>query len=38
MRFTVEEALDLVARVMQTLGHDAADSRLIAAHLIDCEL
>ena len=38
MRFTVQEAHDLVARVMQTLGHDDADSQLIAAHLIDCEL
>lgn len=38
MRLTVQEALDLAARVMQTLGHDDADARLIAAHLIDCEL
>jgi delta1-piperideine-2-carboxylate reductase len=38
MRFTVQEALDLAARVLQTLGHDDADARLIAAHLIDCEL
>jgi delta1-piperideine-2-carboxylate reductase len=38
MRFTVQEALDVAARVMQTLGHDDADARLIAAHLIDCEL
>src|SRR5215472_5705751 len=38
MRFTVQEALDLAARVMRKLGHDAADAELIAAHLIDCEL
>ncbi|UZE49264.1 Ldh family oxidoreductase [Rhodopseudomonas sp. P2A-2r] len=38
MRFTVSEARDLAARVMAGLGHDVADSALIADHLIDCEL
>lgn len=38
MRFTVREAHDLVAGVMQRLGHEDADAELIAAHLIDCEL
>jgi LDH2 family malate/lactate/ureidoglycolate dehydrogenase len=38
MRLTIQEAHHLVARVMATLGHDAADAKLIADHLIDCEL
>ena len=38
MRFAVQEAHDLVARIMRKLGHDATDAELIAAHLIDCEL
>ncbi len=38
MRFTLPDARHLVERVMATLGHDAADSALIADHLIDCEL
>src|ERR1700689_202312 len=38
MRLTIPEAHQLAARVMATLGHDAADSELIADHLIDCEL
>jgi delta1-piperideine-2-carboxylate reductase len=38
MRLTISEAHQLVARVMATLGHDAADSELIADHLMDCEL
>src|SRR4051812_47993012 len=38
MRLTIREAHQLAARVMAAIGHDAADSQLIAAHLIDCEL
>jgi delta1-piperideine-2-carboxylate reductase len=38
MRLTIPEAHQLAARVMARLGHDAADSELIAGHLIDCEL
>lgn len=38
MKFTVAEARDFAVRVMAELGHDAADSALIADHLIDCEL
>ena len=38
MRLTIPEAHQLVARVMTALGHDASDAKLIADHLIDCEL
>jgi delta1-piperideine-2-carboxylate reductase len=38
MRLTIREAHHLAARAMTALGHDAADSGLIADHLIDCEL
>ena len=38
MRLTVEQARDLADRTMQSIGHDAGDARLIADHLIDCEL
>ena len=38
MRLTVEQARDLADRTMQSIGHDAEDARLIADHLIDCEL
>src|SRR5580700_10901883 len=38
MRLTIRDAHDLAARVMAALGHDAADSELIADHLMDCEL
>jgi LDH2 family malate/lactate/ureidoglycolate dehydrogenase len=38
MRLTVEEARSLVNRAMRALGHDTEDCRLIADHLIDCEL
>jgi delta1-piperideine-2-carboxylate reductase len=38
MRLTVAEARGLVERVMAALGHEAREARLIAAHLIDCEL
>lgn len=38
MRLTVEQARDLAQRTMQSLGHDPGDARLIADHLIDCEL
>jgi delta1-piperideine-2-carboxylate reductase len=38
MRLTIREAHRLAARAMTALGHDAAESDLIADHLIDCEL
>ena len=38
MRLTVEQARALVDRAMRAVGHDADDARLIADHLIDCEL
>jgi delta1-piperideine-2-carboxylate reductase len=38
MRLTIQEAHQLAARVMAALGHDATDAKLIADHLIDCEL
>jgi LDH2 family malate/lactate/ureidoglycolate dehydrogenase len=38
MQLSVSEAHQLVVRIMSALGHDAADSGLIADHLIDCEL
>ena len=38
MRLTVEQALQLAERAMQSVGYDPADARLIADHLIDCEL
>ena len=38
MRLTVEQARDLAERAMRAAGHDAGDARLIADHLIDCEL
>jgi LDH2 family malate/lactate/ureidoglycolate dehydrogenase len=38
MRLTVEEARGLVDRAMRSVGHSAGDARLIADHLIDCEL
>jgi delta1-piperideine-2-carboxylate reductase len=38
MRLTIQEAHHLAARVMGTLGYDRGDARLIADHLIDCEL
>jgi LDH2 family malate/lactate/ureidoglycolate dehydrogenase len=38
MRLTVEEARALADRAMRAIGHDAADARRIADHLIDCEL
>jgi delta1-piperideine-2-carboxylate reductase len=38
MRIVIREAHQLIARVMAALGHDAADSKIIADHLIDCEL
>src|SRR5579871_694679 len=38
MQLTVQEARQLVVRIMSALGHDGADSGLIADHLIDCEL
>ena len=38
MRLTVAEARSLVERTMARLGHNEEDARLIADHLIDCEL
>ena len=38
MRLSVEQARTLVVRAMRAAGHDADDARLIADHLIDCEL
>jgi LDH2 family malate/lactate/ureidoglycolate dehydrogenase len=38
MQLSVSEAHRLLVRIMSALGHDAADSSLIADHLIDCEL
>jgi delta1-piperideine-2-carboxylate reductase len=38
MRLTIEQARALVDRAMRAVGHDADDARLIADHLIDCEL
>ena len=38
MRLTIEQARTLVDRAMRAVGHDADDARLIADHLIDCEL
>ena len=38
MRLTVEQARGLADRAMRAVGHDAGDARLIADHLIDCEL
>lgn len=38
MRLTVAEARGLAERVMAALGHETGDARLIADHLIDCEL
>jgi delta1-piperideine-2-carboxylate reductase len=38
MRLTISQAHRLVERVMAALGHDEVDSRLVADHLVDCEL
>jgi len=38
MRLTVADARGLAERVMMALGHGVEDARLIADHLIDCEL
>lgn len=38
MRLTVEQARGLAQRAMRAIGHDPEDARLIADHLIDCEL
>jgi len=38
MQLNVQEAHQLVVRIMSALGHAAADAGLIADHLIDCEL
>ena len=38
MRLTIEQARGLASRAMQAVGHDSEDARLIADHLIDCEL
>ena len=38
MRLTVEQAREVAERAMRAIGHDPEDARLIADHLIDCEL
>jgi LDH2 family malate/lactate/ureidoglycolate dehydrogenase len=38
MQLNVNEAHQLVVRIMSALGHDVADAGLIADHLVDCEL
>ena len=38
MQLNVQQAHQLVVRIMSAIGHDAADAGLIADHLIDCEL
>ena len=38
MRLTVEAARDLAVSAMRAVGHGVDDARLIADHLIDCEL
>jgi LDH2 family malate/lactate/ureidoglycolate dehydrogenase len=38
MRLSLAEARALVERAMRTVGHDDKDARLIADHLLDCEL
>lgn len=38
MWLTIEQARGLANRAMQSIGHDREDARLIADHLIDCEL
>ena len=38
MRLTVAKARSLVERVMEAIGYEPSDARLIADHLIDCEL
>ena len=37
-RLTIAEARSLAERTMQAIGHTPAEARLIADHLIDCEL
>lgn len=38
MRLTIEQARGLTSRAMESIGHDSEDARLIADHLLDCEL
>ncbi len=38
MRLTVEQTRSLVDRAMRAVGYETDDARLIAGHLIDCEL
>ncbi len=38
MRITVDEARSLAERVLVALDHSAEYARIIADHLIDCEL
>lgn len=38
MILTIQQARDLIERCMATYGHDATEQRVIADHLIDCEL
>ena len=37
-RLTIAEARNLAERTMQAIGHTADEARIIADHLIDCEL
>ena len=38
MRLTIEQARGLAERAMRSIGHDPDEARLIADHLMDCEL
>lgn len=38
MRLTLQEAVDLITGVMKRYGHDEDECRIIAGHLMDCEL
>ena len=38
MRLTIEQARQLVDRAMRSVGYDPDEARMIADHLIDCEL
>ena len=38
VRLTIEDARGLVHRAMQSVGYDGTEARVIADHLIDCEL
>ena len=38
MRLTIEQACQLIDRAMRSVGYDPDEARMIADHLIDCEL